>query len=49
VSDPPATGKPDLVVEDAGGDKKATDDSNTVKVNGSIQLPKAKDATPAAK
>jgi len=49
VSDPPSTGKPDLAVEDAGADKKATDDINTVKVNGSIQLPKAKDATPPAK
>jgi hypothetical protein len=42
-------GKADLVVEDAGGDKKATDDSNTVKVNGTIQLPKANDAAPAGK
>jgi hypothetical protein len=49
VSDPPATGKPDLVVEDAGVEKKEADDSNTIKVNGSIQLPKAKDAAPAAK
>ena len=49
VSDPPNVGKADLVVEDAGGDKKATDDSNTVKVNGTIELPKAKDATPPAK
>ncbi len=46
VSDPPTAGKPDLVVEDAGAEKKASDD-NTVKVSGSIQLPKAKDATPA--
>jgi hypothetical protein len=49
VSDPPTTGKPDLVVEEAGGEKKPADDSNTVKVSGSIQLPKAKDAAPAAK
>jgi hypothetical protein len=49
ISDPPTAGKPDLVVQSADGDKKAADDSNTVKVNGSIQLPKAKDATPAGK
>jgi hypothetical protein len=44
VSDHPTTGKPDVRVEDAGGEKKEADDGNTVKVNGSIQLPKAKDA-----
>lgn len=49
VTDPPTTGKPDLTVEDANADKKATDDSNTVKVSGSIQLPKAKDAATPAK
>jgi len=50
TSDPPTTGKPDLVVEDAGAAKKTADDSSTVKVSGSIQLPKAKDSgTPAPK
>jgi len=44
VSDPPNTGKPDLLIEDAGGgDKKAADDGSTVKVSGTVQLPKAKD------
>jgi hypothetical protein len=45
VSDPPTTGKPDFVVEDAGGDRKPADDGNTIKVNGSIQLPKTQDAS----
>jgi hypothetical protein len=49
LSDPPNTGKPDLVIEAAdSGENKAADDGSTVKVTGSIQLPKAKDsATPA--
>ena len=45
ISDPPNTGKPDLLIEDAGGgDKKAADDGSTVKVIGTVQLPKAKDS-----
>jgi hypothetical protein len=47
LSDPPSAGKSDLVVEDAGAEKKTADDGNTVKVSGTVQLPKAKDAAPA--
>lgn len=49
TSNPPNSGTPDLAVEDASAAKKPEDDSNTVKVNGSIQLPKAKDSAPASK
>jgi hypothetical protein len=49
VSDPPTVGKADLVIEDAAAsEKKSVDDSNSVKVSGSIQLPKAKDPAPAS-
>ena len=49
TSNPPNSGTPDLAVEDASAPKKPADDGNTVKVSGSIQLPKAKDAAPAGK
>ena len=49
LSDPPTTGKPDLVIADAGTEKKTADDSNTVKVSGTVQLPKAKDSGADAK
>jgi hypothetical protein len=41
----PTDAKYDLVVEDVGEEKKPSDE-NTVKVNGSIQLPKSKDVKP---